>query len=339
MSSSGNYELFLSHQWDSKKEVELLYKFLTEENGFRVWKDKNSLQSGDNLSDQIADAISNAKLFVCCITRAYAQSPMCNNEINFAIALKKPIIPLMFEKVSIAELKGVGFLISSLLRVNLYEDPNIFSKWEGDVATEIVKTINIKLCNLQHQNYMVDEGTFLWKKEGFDQFFYKSHGDIWFEKQEYTIFASYKFVKKNKNGDIILFDESRNVFVKLTHNTSFWGDTENKIDNFICNGSWYDRNKLSEDDTKLAWKTSDNDQCYFYRQSQCGCFFWTEKQEDTVFATFKEIDRNENEVVLFDETRQIYIKLKDDRILWGSESNEISNLLNYGGWLKTYILQ
>jgi len=115
-------DIFLSYNWGIQKQVEKLDKNLTN-SGLKVWRDVNKLQTDSQpLTSQLAKAIANSKIVICCLTEAYCKSHVCNLEISFADKLAKPIIVLMIQNLNpnkIHELKikdhnyssDIGFLI------------------------------------------------------------------------------------------------------------------------------------------------------------------------------------------------------------------------------------
>ena len=85
-------------------------------------------------------------LVICCITKAYTDSPNCIREMNYADAtLKKPLEILMFEKLNIAEIGGVGFIITPLVRHNVYKTPRLLNYWSGKEFEDILKSIKSHL--------------------------------------------------------------------------------------------------------------------------------------------------------------------------------------------------
>ena len=87
--------VFLSYNWSIKNQVKQLDEHLTNL-GFKVMRDENFLQANESsLKGQLANAIKNARIFICCITQAYCQSHACNLEIELADSLDKPMIVLM----------------------------------------------------------------------------------------------------------------------------------------------------------------------------------------------------------------------------------------------------
>ena len=55
---------------------------------------------GDSLYDKIDRGVRGCKVVVSCVTSKYAISANCRREVSLADAVKKPIIPLLLEKVT-----------------------------------------------------------------------------------------------------------------------------------------------------------------------------------------------------------------------------------------------
>jgi hypothetical protein len=115
--------IFISYNWDTKKEVRQLCDMLESQN-YEVWLDERELNGGNShLTAELASAIKNSKVFLCCITEEYCKSYNCNLEVEYASAKKKPIIPLMIEKINPTSIddicitdrnqtSGIGFIIT-----------------------------------------------------------------------------------------------------------------------------------------------------------------------------------------------------------------------------------
>jgi hypothetical protein len=124
-------DLFISYQWGSQESVKNLYEFLKSKK-YKTWMDINRLDAGGlGLNNQLSQAIKSSRVVICCITKAYDKSENCKLEINWAKQNKKPLIILMFEDVPVEQLDNVGFIITPLLRINLFEDKQVFRKWTG----------------------------------------------------------------------------------------------------------------------------------------------------------------------------------------------------------------
>jgi len=73
--------------------------------------------------------------------KKYIESEICNDEIHYAKNAKKTIIPLMFERLNEHDLKGIGLIITKLLRINVYKDPNEAHSWSGEISEQLIKAI------------------------------------------------------------------------------------------------------------------------------------------------------------------------------------------------------
>jgi hypothetical protein len=97
---STKYDVFISYNWKLKKEVKQLESKL-KTLGWRVWRDERKLQSNHSpLTSLTALSLRRSAVFLCCITSKYCESNHCSLEIEFASALKKPMVALMNEKIN-----------------------------------------------------------------------------------------------------------------------------------------------------------------------------------------------------------------------------------------------
>lgn len=118
---SENKDIFISYNWGIKDQVRELYKILTD-NNYKVWMDENDLHNSDNpLTSVLATNIIKSAVFLCCITENYCKSYNCNLEIEYANKKRKPIVPLMIQRIlNIGEIKidkknqtsGIDFIIT-----------------------------------------------------------------------------------------------------------------------------------------------------------------------------------------------------------------------------------
>ncbi|CAF1107229.1 unnamed protein product [Brachionus calyciflorus] len=137
-------DIFISYNWDIKPDVKNLYSILNG-NGYRVWMDEKSMVTGHNLTNEIAEAIIESRMIICCLTIKYSKSEMCQREINFANDCKrkqpdKIILPILFEKVQLNDLGGVGFLVSNLLYIKYEKNAD----WEHRIIDHITQLIKTK---------------------------------------------------------------------------------------------------------------------------------------------------------------------------------------------------
>lgn len=140
------YDIFISYNWDVKPAVVNLYNTLTKKFNFKVWMDEFEMGQ-TRLVDELSTAISNSEIFLCCITKKYSESENCKDEIDYAKNLKKKFIVLMFERISMFDLGGVGFIIGPKVRFNCYKQPEMFNQWSGSIFDTIVEAIKENLSD------------------------------------------------------------------------------------------------------------------------------------------------------------------------------------------------
>ncbi|CAF1106367.1 unnamed protein product [Brachionus calyciflorus] len=139
-----SYDIFISYNWDIKERVNRLYCELTQKYNLKVWMDQYEIGS-NRLVDELSNAILSSKIFLCCITKKYTESENCKDEIDYAKNLKKNMIVLMFERLTISDLGGVGFIIGPKVRFNCYKDPQMFENCSGEIFESIIKEIKKNL--------------------------------------------------------------------------------------------------------------------------------------------------------------------------------------------------
>ncbi len=133
------FSVFISYQWAIKSQVEIMHAKLIGK-GLRVWRDDTQFRNiSTEWTQQIAEGMSASTTVLICLTQKYLQSENCLKEIHYANSLKKPIVVLMIERLSMEACGGVGFIISSLLRVNCYNDAN---NWHVTFIEEIRRAID-----------------------------------------------------------------------------------------------------------------------------------------------------------------------------------------------------
>ncbi|RNA33955.1 hypothetical protein BpHYR1_035138 [Brachionus plicatilis] len=133
------FDIFLSYQWEIQDKVKELCRQLTL-SGLKVWMDIYQL-AGGNLHTEIVNGISNSKIFVCCITKKYSESKNCENELCFAYDSNQKIIAIMFEKVTLGDLMGVGLMLARLLRINAFDDERFPFNAESERFLELLTAL------------------------------------------------------------------------------------------------------------------------------------------------------------------------------------------------------
>lgn len=157
------FDVFISYNWKSKPEVELLFKDLTEKLNLRVWLDRNEI-NGLLLYDTISAGIRRSNIFLCCITREYCTSKNCRMEIEYARYLKKEIVVLMLQKLNIEDIEGIGMIINPYSRINCYEFSDTWNdKCFEKISRAITESLKNKKNSKDQDNSISDHTETLYK--------------------------------------------------------------------------------------------------------------------------------------------------------------------------------
>ena len=155
------HEIFISYsRKDSERVLSVVEKL--QERGFTIWIDKDGIESGDAFKSVIVRAIKNSDVFLFFSSSSSNASPWTIKEVNTAVFLKKPIIPV--------RLDGANYDDSILFDLGgiQYIDLSIDEKREAALN----KLINELLCKIPtvevKQPNQEPNTTSLTNKEGFD---------------------------------------------------------------------------------------------------------------------------------------------------------------------------
>jgi hypothetical protein len=105
---SEDYDVFLSHSFKDRYWVSVLVKALSQRN-LRVWSGYEWIQAGDSWEEAILaidEGIRKSKSFVTIITPESVSSSFMAAELGSALALKKPIIPIVSSDTPSEKLPG-----------------------------------------------------------------------------------------------------------------------------------------------------------------------------------------------------------------------------------------
>jgi hypothetical protein len=103
-------KVFISHSWEDKKLVQRLEHELKAA-GVDVWVDHDELKAGDSLPQQISNALDWCNILLLIWSQSAKSSKWVELEWTSAIALRKTIIPCIFDKTPVpAILRNLLFI-------------------------------------------------------------------------------------------------------------------------------------------------------------------------------------------------------------------------------------
>ena len=106
-------QIFMSFQSSYKEKAELLIKYLEKEN-FSCWADFGQLGGGQQRNNRIDRGLRAANAIICFVTSDYSKDETSLNQVNLAVTLNKPIIPLLLEKLSWPPIGSLGPILGGI---------------------------------------------------------------------------------------------------------------------------------------------------------------------------------------------------------------------------------
>ena len=144
--------IFISYNWDNKKDVHEIVGLLRSKDEHQVWLDENNMNAGDILHGEIKKGIENCKLFVAFITKKYCESQNCQLEIKYAFEMKKKCIYVKLEENLGDDKAGIGLLIAGSLRLNGFDykkdkswPVNLYNQLSNDIKKHLNNEESLQL--------------------------------------------------------------------------------------------------------------------------------------------------------------------------------------------------
>jgi hypothetical protein len=173
---------------------------------------------------------------------------------------------------------------------------------------------------------------YAWIKSDANTYIFRSDNDIWIERDaDSFIHATFEQIEE-KADEVVLFDKSRNMFVKLTDDAAAFGSSRENITVVLTYGRWLARNELVEVRDKELWKKKDVDEYFFKTDGEV----WLEKHDGNIVNSFVQLAETKDAVVLYDESRSMSIKLTPQDGLWGRGKNKIEYYFTDGKWMANF---
>ncbi|GAB4508983.1 MAG: hypothetical protein OHK0046_03090 [Anaerolineae bacterium] len=130
-------KLFVSYSRDDKNYVYELAQMLKDDADYDVWLDRR-LVGADLWWDTILDEIEQADCFVMVMTPRSITSIFCQAELNYALALRKPIVPLMLKHTDLpSALKSVQYI--TIENASLYKVLFLCTRAIGKIEQKLVQ--------------------------------------------------------------------------------------------------------------------------------------------------------------------------------------------------------
>lgn len=112
---SRKYDIFLSYQIKDREWVGCLVDALSEQ-GLHVWYDEMEIKPGDSMLDRVEEGLHDSTYVVFVITSETARSNWAAAELGAALALQKPLIPIVAEDMPLEDIPGPIKLRKYLLK-------------------------------------------------------------------------------------------------------------------------------------------------------------------------------------------------------------------------------
>jgi hypothetical protein len=103
--------------------------------------DIHQMGGGDSLYEKIDSGVRGCKIVLTCVTQKYSFSANCRREVSLADALKKPMVPLLLEKIDWPPTGPMSMVFTQLLFINFYRDEEVQMKWTGPKFDELLQKI------------------------------------------------------------------------------------------------------------------------------------------------------------------------------------------------------
>jgi virginiamycin B lyase len=96
------HDIFISYSSKESKYVDKVEKKLVEY-GYKVWVDRSQLEAGQIWPNELKEAILNSRVLILVVSKHALDSIFVRQEYEYAISIKKDIIPLLIENITLPE--------------------------------------------------------------------------------------------------------------------------------------------------------------------------------------------------------------------------------------------
>jgi hypothetical protein len=165
-----------------------------------------------------------------------------------------------------------------------------------------------------------------WESTDHQSYFKPSGKNEWAEFNSDGKPAFHYLVIEEKPGFIMLYDESRKMYIELTPVEMYYGNQKDSINIYSRFGTW----KPQTVKPARRWEFEDK-KSYF---SPTGWNMeWIEfKPDGKPMFRYKEVEITPAYIILYDENRRMYVKLTDMEMFFG-DSKDKTKASKFGSWV------
>lgn len=138
------YDIFISYSRKDSEQVHEIANVLSGD-GYRVWIDKDGIESGDAFKSVIVKAIKKSKVFLFFSSLTANESPWTVKEVNMAVYLKKIVIPVKLDDADyndsiLFDLVGLDYVSYNIDPIQGLKDlRRSLKKHLGDAGVDVKK--------------------------------------------------------------------------------------------------------------------------------------------------------------------------------------------------------
>eukprot|EP00058_Branchiostoma_floridae_P006394 XP_002591882.1 hypothetical protein BRAFLDRAFT_89399 [Branchiostoma floridae] len=115
-----------------------------EKKGYSCWMDITKMGGGDKLHAEIDRGIRQAKVVISCVTPNYTKSDSCQNEVELAYRLKKPLVPVLLEKTAWPPEGPMAMPFAQLLYIDFTKESKEHP-WKGAKLNDLITSLEQRL--------------------------------------------------------------------------------------------------------------------------------------------------------------------------------------------------
>jgi len=136
-------DIFITFEWSTMQQALLLKKYLDEVKFINSWFDDGKMGGGNARNSRIDMGLRKCQVLICLITSEASKDETCLNQINLAVQLGKPIIPLLLDsKLKWPPQGSLGPILSEYLFIRFFQRPNEITGderyWPVDKFNELI---------------------------------------------------------------------------------------------------------------------------------------------------------------------------------------------------------